>query len=133
MGVPGPSGACSLVLILTVASVAVLATPHIVAAYTGKRCSADYSCPHGGECFSWIHTSLCGDQYNVCVTWDYNCVNDYPAVYVGATAAHEQYPQSTGGGITGFPPESILAGVLIGISGLILFRRRACKSVPSQT
>lgn len=32
-----------------------------------------------------ILTSLCGDQYNVCVTWDYNCANDYPAVYVART------------------------------------------------
>lgn len=45
---------------------------------TGKTCS--YTCPYGGRYYSRLHTSLCGWQYNVCVTFDNNCRNDYPAV-----------------------------------------------------
>lgn len=39
------------------------------------------SCPYGGTYFSSIYTSLCGWQYDVCVTFDYNCSNDYQAVH----------------------------------------------------
>jgi len=35
------------------------------------------SCPNGGEYYSRISTSLCGVQYDVCVSFDYNCGNDY--------------------------------------------------------
>jgi hypothetical protein len=38
------------------------------------------SCPYGGTYYSSICTSLCGCQYNVCVTFDYNCANDYRAI-----------------------------------------------------
>lgn len=39
------------------------------------------SCPYGGEYRSEICTSLCGCQHDVCVSFDYNCANDYPAVH----------------------------------------------------
>lgn len=44
---------------------------------TGKICSC--SCPYGGRYYSSLYTRLCGWQYNVCVTFDYNCGNDYQA------------------------------------------------------
>jgi hypothetical protein len=39
------------------------------------------ACPYGGQYFSSIYTSVCGWQYDVCVSFDYNCANDYPAVH----------------------------------------------------
>jgi hypothetical protein len=44
------------------------------------------ACPNGGTFYASICTSLCGCQYNVCVSFDNNCANDYPAVYVGGYA-----------------------------------------------
>jgi hypothetical protein len=44
------------------------------------------TCPHGGTYYASICTSLCGCQYNVCVSFDYNCANDYHAVYAGGYA-----------------------------------------------
>jgi hypothetical protein len=38
-------------------------------------------CPYGGTYFASIYTRLCGWQYNVCVSFDRNCGNDYTAVY----------------------------------------------------
>jgi hypothetical protein len=38
------------------------------------------SCPYGGTYFASICTNLCGCQYNVCVSFDYNCADDYQAV-----------------------------------------------------
>lgn len=67
-----PSGFV-LVLMLLVASVSMVATVQVA------EC-AQCSCPCGGRYYSAIHTSLCGWQYNVCVTFDGNCANDYPAV-----------------------------------------------------
>jgi hypothetical protein len=43
------------------------------------------TCPRGGEYRSEICTSLCGCQYDVCVSFDHNCANDYPAVYTDRT------------------------------------------------
>jgi hypothetical protein len=44
------------------------------------------TCPYGGQYYSSIYTSLCGWQYNVCVTWDNNCADDYQAVSTGSAA-----------------------------------------------
>jgi hypothetical protein len=41
------------------------------------------SCPYGGTYYPSIHTALCGWQYEVCVSFDYNCADDYNAVFVG--------------------------------------------------
>jgi hypothetical protein len=38
-------------------------------------------CPYGGTYFSKLCTKLCGCQYNVCVSFDRNCGNDYAAIY----------------------------------------------------
>lgn len=100
LGDPSP---CALILILSVASVAFLTTPQMAVAYQGQHCSANCSCPRGGECFSWIYTSLCGYQYNVCVTWDYNCANDYPAVCssTACTVTVVVKDSVTGGAVSG--------------------------------
>jgi hypothetical protein len=37
----------------------------------------EYSCDRGGRYYSEYSTALCGKQINVCVTFDYNCSNDY--------------------------------------------------------
>ena len=68
----GPRG-CVLVLLLLIPVLSALTveTDTAVAACT---------CPYGGRYYARIHTSLCGWQYNVCVTFDYNCSNDYPGV-----------------------------------------------------
>jgi hypothetical protein len=47
---------------------------------TGSSGSGHPSCPYGGTYYARICTSLCGCQYNVCVSFDYNCANDYQAV-----------------------------------------------------
>jgi hypothetical protein len=39
--------------------------------------SSSRSCPYGGRYYSSIRTSLCGLQEDVCVSYDYNCGNDY--------------------------------------------------------
>lgn len=44
------------------------------------------SCPYGGTYYPAKCTSLCGCQHDVCITFDYNCANDYPAVYSTRTA-----------------------------------------------
>lgn len=44
------------------------------------------SCPYGGTYYSVKCTSLCGCQHDVCITFDYNCANDYHAVYSTRTA-----------------------------------------------
>ena len=53
-------------------------TTGAVSATTSKTCS--YTCPYGGQYYASRYTSLCGLQQNVCITWDNNCANDYPAV-----------------------------------------------------
>jgi hypothetical protein len=40
------------------------------------------TCPYGGSYYARICTRLCGCEYDVCVSFDYNCANDYHAVYV---------------------------------------------------
>jgi len=62
-----------LVIILFLAGLSVLGTANIV------EC-ATCTCPYGGTYRAQLYTSLCGWQYNVCVTFDYNCANDYRAV-----------------------------------------------------
>jgi len=42
-----------------------------------RTCSS--KCPNGGQYYESLYTSLCGLQRNICVTWDNNCANDYPA------------------------------------------------------
>jgi len=54
------------------------------------------SCPYGGEYRSKICTSLCGCQYDVCVSFDYNCANDYPAVYTDRTTIQTSKLRTTG-------------------------------------
>lgn len=54
------------------------------------------TCPYGGEYRSRICTSLCGCQYDVCVTFDYNCANDYPAVYKDRTTIQASKVRTTG-------------------------------------
>jgi hypothetical protein len=50
-------------------------------AYSTRSYAYGYpSCPYGGTYYARICTKLCGCQYNVCVSFDYNCANDYPAV-----------------------------------------------------
>jgi hypothetical protein len=50
-------------------------------AYSTSTYGSGYpSCPYGGTYRASICTSLCGCQYNVCVSFDYNCANDYQAV-----------------------------------------------------
>jgi hypothetical protein len=44
------------------------------------------TCPYGGSYRASICTSLCGCEYDVCVSIDRNCGNDYHAVYVGGYA-----------------------------------------------
>jgi len=65
--------ACVLILLMLMPVLALLTT-------TDNAVAVACTCPFGGQYFSSIRTSLCGWQYNVCVTWDYNCANDYPAV-----------------------------------------------------
>jgi hypothetical protein len=38
-------------------------------------------CPYGGTYYSRLCTKLCGCQYNVCVSFDRNCGNDYASIY----------------------------------------------------
>jgi hypothetical protein len=54
------------------------------------------SCPYGGEYRSEICTSLCGCQYNVCVSFDHNCANDYQAVYTDRTTIQTLKLRTTG-------------------------------------
>jgi len=54
------------------------------------------TCPYGGQYYSSIYTSLCGWQYNVCVTWDNNCADDYQAVSTGSTATRATTALGTG-------------------------------------
>jgi len=54
------------------------------------------SCPYGGEYRSKICTSLCGCQYNVCVSFDHNCANDYQAVYTDRTTIQTSRLRTTG-------------------------------------
>jgi hypothetical protein len=53
------------------------------------------TCPYGGTYYAYIHTSLCGWQSSVCVSFDYNCADDYPAVWVGYTTTSTQSSTST--------------------------------------
>jgi len=117
-------GACSLLLMLTISGILIFAKPSAVFAYTGEHCSTDYYCPNGGECFSHIYTSLCGDQYNVCVTWNHNCADDYHATYKGQQQAPQQSSETSGGAIPGFPVESIFGGLVTGVALLIMIRHR---------
>lgn len=54
------------------------------------------TCPYGGEYRSRICTSLCGCQHDVCVTFDHNCANDYPAVYKDRTTVQTSKSRTTG-------------------------------------
>jgi len=42
----------------------------------GSVWESSRSCPSGGKYYSHIYTSLCGDQYGVCVSFDRWCGND---------------------------------------------------------
>jgi len=64
--------ACVLILLMLIPVLALLTVADNAAA-------AACSCPHGGQYYASISTN-CGLQRNVCVTWDNNCANDYPAV-----------------------------------------------------
>ena len=76
------SDVASLVVQPTTTQITALKTTvHIVSSVGGQP-----ACPNGGTYYASICTSLCGCQYNVCVTFDNNCANDYPAVYVGGYA-----------------------------------------------
>jgi hypothetical protein len=65
--------ACMLALLVLIPFLAVLMAADNVAV-------AACTCPYGGQYYSSIYTKLCGWQYNVCVSFDYNCANDYHAV-----------------------------------------------------
>lgn len=54
------------------------------------------TCPHGGQYRSRICTSFCGCQYDVCVSFDYNCANDYAAVYTDRTTIQTSKLRTTG-------------------------------------
>ena len=59
-----------------------------VLTYTTTRASvssAGPSCPYGGTYYAAKYTRLCGWQYDVCITFDYNCANDYHAAYLTHT------------------------------------------------
>jgi hypothetical protein len=79
--------ACVLILVMLMPVLALLMI-------TDNATAATCSCPYGGQYYSSIHTSLCGWQYNVCVTFDYNCANDYHAV-CGTTTTHTTSTRST--------------------------------------
>jgi hypothetical protein len=51
----------------------------------GHVLESSRSCPRGGTYYSHILTSLCGNQYDVCVSFDYNCANDYHPPQVDRT------------------------------------------------
>jgi len=70
---------CGFILLLLIPSLALLTVADTAAA--AQRCS----CPYGGRYYSRLHTSLCGWQYDVCVTFDRNCANDYPAICATTT------------------------------------------------
>jgi len=53
------------------------------------------TCPYGGQYRSSICTSLCGCQYDVCVTFDHNCANDYHAIYVDRTVVQTSRLRTT--------------------------------------
>jgi len=60
------------------------------------------SCPHGGTYYPVKCTSLCGCQHDVCITFDYNCANDYSAYstrtvaqVVEARTTSSEYPVQT--------------------------------------
>jgi hypothetical protein len=49
--------------------------------YSTRSYPAGYpSCPYGGTYYASVCTSYCGCQYDVCVSFDYNCANDYHAI-----------------------------------------------------
>lgn len=54
--------------------------------YSVSSVGGHLTCTNGGTYYASICTSLCGCKYNVCVTFDNNCANDYPAIYVGGYA-----------------------------------------------
>ncbi|MGA8858122.1 MAG: hypothetical protein WB643_13280 [Candidatus Bathyarchaeia archaeon] len=53
------------------------------------------SCPYGGTYFSSIYTSLCGWQYDVCVTFDSNCSDDYHPVYQSLLVTRTVFASTT--------------------------------------
>lgn len=64
------------------------------------------SCPRGGTYYTQISTSLCGTQYDICVSFDYNCGNDYHS---------PQVEQS----VLIYGPEAVLLG-LAGFVGMFV-------------
>jgi hypothetical protein len=76
------------------------ATTTYVSTYTSSKVltigRSGPTCPYGGKYRSSICTSLCGCQYDVCVTFDYNCANDYRAVYTDRTTVRTSRVRTTG-------------------------------------
>ena len=81
-------------------SLTTTATTRYVSTYTSSKVltigRSGPTCPYGGEYRSSICTSLCGCQYDVCVTFDYNCANDYRAVYTDRTTVQTSRVRTTG-------------------------------------
>jgi hypothetical protein len=86
--------ACVLILLMLIPVLALVTIADNVAV-------AACSCPYGGSYRSSIYTKLCGWQYNVCVSFDYNCANDYQAV-----CATTQTPATTSGAVPTTPAKT---------------------------
>lgn len=76
---------------------------------------SDGGCPSGTEYFKHIWTSLCGDQYNICVSFDDNCGNDIHPIppYSFTAVAKEQVPNA------GYAGYGMLL-LIIGGSGILV-------------
>jgi len=77
------------------------------------------SCPYGGTYYAQIFTSLCGWQYDVCVSLDSNCGNDYHPEQVV-----RYYPVY--GGLAGLLGLSGLVGLTLGV--LVFARQRRIRT-----
>jgi len=81
-------------------SLTTTATTRYVSTFTSRKVltigRSGPTCPYGGQYRSSICTSLCGCQYDVCVTFDHNCANDYRAVYADRTTVQTSRVRTTG-------------------------------------
>jgi hypothetical protein len=99
-----------------VISIVLLVLGYAIAAWGPKYGVLErLGCRSGSSYYTHIHTYLCGDQYDVCVSFDNNCGNDYHPEKV------MRYYSVYGGaalflGLLGF------IGLILGI--VILARRR---------